>query len=252
MIARDEFFVGWAAGLAPGLRRFLLPIAVALVVGLPLLGLALGGAADDPAGIHFAEGPGQPTAADLPVAAQLVGVVLDGPEPLLHVAPDARHPRGRTLLLAGDGKLGPPAGLAALRGRIVAADGFVMRRGTIEMLVLTGMPALRDGAAETPIAEPLGRWRITGEICDGKCASGSMRPGVGLAHRACAALCLEGDVPAVFVATGPVAGHAFLLLADRDGGRPLPAVRNLIGRRVTLEGTVERRGTLLLFRAEAP
>jgi hypothetical protein len=54
------------------------------------------------------------------------------------------------------------------------------------------------------------------------------------------------------VPTQPVTGHAFLLLADRDGAAPLPRLRDLVGRRVTLEGAVERRGALLVFRAEAP
>jgi hypothetical protein len=79
-----------------------------------------------------------------------------------------------------------------------------------------------------------------------------MRPGIGRAHRACAVVCLDGEIPAVFVATHPVAGHAFLLLADRAGRAPMPAVRDMVGRRVTLEGVVERRGDLLVFSAERP
>lgn len=77
-----------------------------------------------------------------------------------------------------------------------------------------------------------------------------MRPGIGLAPRACAVVCLDGEIPAVSVATHPVAGHAVLLLADRAGRAPMPAVRAMVGRRVTLEGVVERRGDLLVFRAE--
>jgi hypothetical protein len=79
-----------------------------------------------------------------------------------------------------------------------------------------------------------------------------MRPGTGLAHRACATLCLDSEIPAVFVPTAPVAGHAVLLLADRAGRAGIPALRDAIGRRVTLEGEVERLGSLLVFRAEAP
>lgn len=253
MSARELFFIGWEARPAPGLRRFLLVAAVAVLLGLPLAGLVLGALAVDPAGAGFASVPGGPSLADLPQAASLRGLLLDGPVPLLHLPADAAHPRGRTLLLAGEGKTGGPFDAAAARGRLVQAEGFILRRGDIEMLVSDTPPALLEGTAPPPpVVEPLGRWRITGEICDGKCAAGGMRPGIGLGHRACATLCLDGDIPAVFVATHPVAGHAFLLLADAHGQSPLPAFRNEIGRRITLEGVVERRGDLLLFRADAP
>jgi hypothetical protein len=254
MSGRDAFFVGWAAALDAGLRRFLLPVAAGLLLGLPLLGLLLGAAATDPADARFGSVPGRIALADLPSEQALRGVLLDGPYPLLHLPADSAHPKGRTLLLSGDGKRGPALDMAALAGRYVAVEGFVLRRGSIEMLLLDGPPRViaEAPAAMLPSAEPLGRWRITGEICDGKCAAGAMRPGIGIGHRACATLCLDGALPAIFVATHPVAGHAFLLLADREGRAGLPAFRDLVAQRVTLEGAVERRGDLLVFRAEAP
>ena len=91
---------------------------------------------------------------------------------------------------------------------------------------------------------------MVGEICDGKCETGAMRPGNGLAHRACAILCLAGGVPPVFVTAGPVEGSGFLLLAGADGG-PIPAsLRALTALRVVIDGTLERRGDLLVFRAD--
>jgi hypothetical protein len=252
MSAAPPFFVGWARGLDPRLRRRLLPVATGLLAGLPLLGLVLGALAGDSAPRGFGTVPGQPAWADLPQAEALRGVVLDGPTPLLHLPPAPGHPQGRTLILSRDGKLGPGFDAAALTGREVAAEGFVLRRGTIEMLVIPAPPEPTGAAGAAPEPVALGRWRITGEICDGKCAAGGMRPGTGLAHRACATLCLDGDIPAVFVTARPVEGHAFLVLGTAAGGPALPAFRDLIGRRVTLEGQVERVGAALLFRAELP
>lgn len=252
MTADPPFFVGWARGLDARLRRVVLPVAAGLLLGLPLLGVALGALSADPEDARFATLPAAAPWADLPSAEGLRGAILDGPTPLLHLPPGPGHPRGRTLLLSGDGKVGPGFDAAALAGREVAAEGFVLRRGTIEMLVIPAPPVPTGAPAAAPPAEPLGRWRLTGEICDGTCAAGGMRPGTGLAHRACATLCLDGDIPAVFVTTAPVEGHAFLVLATATGGAPLPAFRDLIGRRVTLEGAVERRGAVLVFRAEGP
>jgi hypothetical protein len=239
-VREADFFIGWSPRLAPALGRFLLLCAATVLGGAVLLGLLLGGTADDPAGpdrVAPAEGP-----------LTLAGFLLARPAAILVVPPDAAHPRGQAVLLAGEGKHGADAAEA---GQLVTASGFGMARGSIAMLVLEALPAALPGSVPAPPVEKLGRWRITGEICDGKCAAGAMRPGSGLAHRACAVLCLDGGLPAVFVATAPVAGSGFLLLADADGGPPGPSLLARTGLRVTLEGEVERLADLLVFRVAA-
>jgi hypothetical protein len=145
----------------------------------------------------------------------------------------------------------------------VEATGFVIRRGDIEMLQLGGDPGLRPVGpppavvspamvprAVMPPPVPLGRWRLVGEICDGKCWTGAMRPGAGIAHRACAGLCLTGGLPPVLVTTGPVAGSSFLLLAGADGGPVTGGLARLAGLRIRLDGHIERRADLLVLRAD--
>jgi hypothetical protein len=130
--------------------------------------------------------------------------------------------------------------------------GSVLRRGAIQMLVVEGrgQPLDASSGLDPAMHEPLGRWRIAGEICDGKCYAGAMRPGSGLAHKACANLCLIGEIPAVFVTVDPVAGSRFLVLAGPEG-RPLPAdVYDWVGIPVELQGEVERIGNLLVLRLE--
>ena len=250
---RDEFFVGWSGQLGSATRRAILPAGLAALFGIPALGAMLGRKVDDPAGPDFASLPSGAALADLPIGMTATGLLLRGPYPLLHLPGDSNRPRGRTLFLSGDGKRGPDGITPEMYGHLIAVDGFVLRRGALEMLVTSTPPRLVDAPAPpAPAAEALGRWRVTGEICDGKCGAGAMRPGIGLAHRACATLCLDGDLPAVFVPSGPIADHPFLLLADRAGNSPMPAFRDLIGRRVTLEGEVERFGDLPILRAERP
>jgi hypothetical protein len=77
-----------------------------------------------------------------------------------------------------------------------------------------------------------------------------MRPGEGIAHRACANLCLTGGVPPVFVSTGAVAGERFLMMADAGGGPLTAAALAHTALLVEIEGEVERRGGLLVFRID--
>jgi hypothetical protein len=77
-----------------------------------------------------------------------------------------------------------------------------------------------------------------------------MRPGTGLAHKACANLCLAGGIPPVFVSSQAVEGSEFLLLAGPDGG-PLPGwLYDRTAVLLSIEGDIERRGDLLIFRVD--
>jgi len=246
MTGPAEFFVGWAASPPPRSRRFLARVGLGVVATAAAFGLGLGFAADDPAGPGFAEGRNLLPA--LVFEERVTGTLTVEPYPVLHLPPAPGLPRGRALLLAGDGKVGV-GDVAALAGQSVAIGGFALRRGDIEMLATGEAPDPAGPGVPVPV-ESLGRWRITGEICDGKCASGGMRPGIGLAHRACATLCLSGEVPAIFVATAPVEGSPYLLLAGPDGRANIAGFRPLIGQRVRLEGEVLRQGAMLIFRAD--
>ena len=129
----------------------------------------------------------------------------------------------------------------------------MIKRGDLDMLQVDGGPdglVAAEGAAPPAAATPLGTWRLTGEICDGKCYAGAMRPGRGLAHRGCAEICLIGGVPPVFVSTAPVEGASFLLMGHADGS---PVTADVLARVATLveaEGMIERRGDLLVFRVD--
>ncbi len=229
------FFIGWANHLPAPLRAPLFGFALLLLAGAAALGTLLSALTDDPGGGEFLFAEGAKT---------LQGVVTTRPYPVLHL------PDGRFVLLSGVGKTGVEAD-PALEGRGATATGVMLRRGEVEQMQVEppGLVA-RDGAAPLPAAEPLGRWRIAGEICDGKCWNGAMRPGVGVSHRACANLCLIGGVPPLFVAQRPLAGQSILLLGGAEGGPLPPPLLDWVGLRVTLEGAVERRGGLLVFLAD--
>lgn len=252
MSSRDEdpFFIGFAPP-PDALRPFLLGLAGGLILLFAALGWLLGAAQDDPGAGSFRFDWGRQT---------VVGVVDAHPYPVIHVlaSETERYAPGDAILLSGQGKRGVQDRAEALHGQVAVATGVGLRRGALDMIQArggaAGLAAPEDAAAAPAGALPtpvdLGRWRLTGEICDGKCLAGAMRPGAGLAHKACAVLCLDGGVPPVFVSTAPVEGEVFFLIGDARGG---PVPRDLLvwtAGLVTLEGRIERRGDLMVFLAD--
>lgn len=242
------FFIGWAAP-PKQLRGFLAAVAGILIVGFTGLALAIGAAKPDPGPAAFRFDWGRQT---------VEGILVAKPYPTVTVTKGSERVEvGRTLMLSGQGKRGVQARAGKLDGTLVEASGVILKRGALDLLQARGGEnGLKAVAADaphqsTPIAdEPLGRWRISGEICDGKCLAGAMRPGTGLAHKACANLCLYGGAPPVMVASEPVEGSQFLLLGDANGEPLGDGLYDLVARMVTLEGDLVRRGDLLIFMAD--
>ena len=214
--------------------------AIGLVLGFAVASFAISATQDDP-GRAFAPG------------VNLRGVIFAKPYPHLRTAPSKKYPQGRTLALSiRFGKRGVVPIAKRLNGQIVNVRGAVTRRGDTEMLQTTRR--IRKAKNQAPIAltktVDLGRWRLSGEVCDGKCLVGAMNPGRGLAHKACANLCIAGGVPPIFVTEKKVEGSQFMLLAGPDGG-PLPKkLYDKVGLFITVEGRLERRGNLLIFRVD--
>lgn len=234
---RDVFFTGWSGRSALPLAWFLGGLVVLILGGLGGLALALGVTVSDPGGGTFL---GDRT---------LSGTMVAAPYPVIVLDPDADHPLGHAVLLSGGGKRGVQAEAAPLDGKRVKAAGGMVMRGTIEMLLVADLVP-DEGEAIPPPREALGFWRLTGEICDGKCVIGVMHPGNGPAHKACANICVTGGVPPVLVTTAPVAGTRFLLMGD-PAGQALPeAVRDRTAIPIRMDGSIERMADLLVFRTD--
>jgi hypothetical protein len=248
--ASDEpFFIGWSGKLPGSLGRFYLVVGLLFVSLFALLGLALGSQVDNPAQNLFVGHSSSPQAKPLGWQGDqhFEGALTMRPYPLLHVAPSDGSGAQRTLLLSGYGKRGPEIVGSPTR---VSAMGGLLKRGDIDMLVMDDPPTELAREIKAPVAQPMGHWKAVGEICDGKCYPGGMTPGGGLSHRACAVVCLIGEIPAIFVVAEPVAGSSFLLLAGPDGGAMPNELRPYAAKPLELEGEVERLGSILIFRVD--
>ncbi|SDZ61646.1 hypothetical protein SAMN05444004_1352 [Jannaschia faecimaris] len=238
------FFVGYLPVPGP-LRGFLLLVSVLIFGVFFMAGVLIGGTQDAPAESGFRFDYGRQT---------VTGVIELTPYPLLRVTEgnDLIKP-GKTLMLTSAGKSGADARAKGLDGKLATASGVILQRGTMDMLQLRGGgQGLQAAEGDAPVleTEQLGRWKVAGEICDGKCLNGAMRPGRGLAHKACANICLIGGVPPVFVSTQPIEGTDFMLITGPDGTRLPDAAYDHVGQFITLEGDLERRGDILVLRID--
>jgi hypothetical protein len=242
-VSARPFFIGWAA-VPPGLRGFLALTAVVVLCAAAGVALAIAASQPDPGdgGVFGWED-------------DIAGVIVEEAYPLLYVTEATpRLPAGSVVVMSALNKAGVAERTRPFVGQAVTASGLYTRRGDVAMLQLRGAErgvAARDAAPEpVPPREALGRWRLVGEVCDGKCYAGAMRPGAGISHKACAALCLLGEVPPLFVLAEPFMGEEYLLITTPDGRPVGPETINLTGALIAAEGAVERLGTLLIFRLD--
>jgi hypothetical protein len=94
----------------------------------------------------------------------------------------------------------------------------------------------------------LGTVTLTGEIVDSKCYLGVMNPGQGKVHRDCAARCLSGGIPPIFVTSD---GHEQLLLVGMDGralGRD--ALGEFIAEPIQIQGELLESGSTQLLKVD--
>jgi len=231
------FFIGWAPRSARPLIPFLALVVALVIGGSAALALALGTRVNDPGGGQWAGNR------------EFVGVLIQHPYPVLITEPTPAYPDGHAVLLSGGGKRGVQEMTAAEAGARVRISGGMVQRGDLDMLFVDNVSPV-PGDAAAPRIESLGMWRVVGEICDGKCTAGAMRPGDGLAHKACANVCILGGVPPVLVVAGPVAGRTVLLMGDPSGKALPDGFRDHVGVRRRMEGTVIRVGDLLVFHTD--
>ena len=239
---QEPFFVGW--GKVPkALRLFLASCAVFLLVGFGVLAYGTSATQTDTRGGAFMG------------RTQVIGVLQEKPYPVLHVIKSPHFRVGDTILLSGNGKSGAVGQAAGMDGQIVQANGIRLDRGGLFGMQLrngkNGLKLAQDQDQSMDVeVTPLGRWKLQGEVCDGKCLGGAMRPGTGLAHKACADLCLLGDVAPVFVSSGPVDGSEFLLISDPSGDAVKSDVLDYTAIFIDVEGEVERHGGMLVFKMD--
>lgn len=172
------------------------------------------------------------------------GLLIEHPYPML-VTPN------KTLLVVSMGKRGAHDQLTGFFNTQVSISGYELQRDGRRMIELSPSSIRPILLAEqtlipTPELEIIDNEPHTfvGEMIDGKCYLGAMKPGDGFAHRACAVLCLKGGLPPMFAPDRPVP-DASLPLILYDGAAHIPEdLHAFVGCRVEFEARSAQIGTL--------
>ena len=244
----DEFYVGYLPAMPPGIARFVRARIVALLVLVVAAGAAFAAAQHTPATKFFEWGRPR----------TFVGMLETDPVPTLLV----RRP-GRTgedawsrYLLVAAGKHGASAAVAPLAGRWVQLEGSLLYREGRTMIELAegGVRAVEpEGGEAIPTLgapEALGEHTLAGEIVDSKCYLGAMEPGDTKPHRACAARCIAGGIPPVFLVRDADGRALYFLLVGARGEAVTEAALPYVAESMEITGQVERLGDLLVLKAD--
>ncbi len=247
--SQDDFFVGYLpvpANLSRWLRRMTL-LTLALVAA----------AAAVIAGMQRNPGEGVWT---IDQQEAWEGVLVARPYPMLRMT---RGGETRTILLVSEGKVGAGEQAGAFDGKAVRIRGTLVKRDGRHLVELVAEPdavALIGGAdavgknveAAKPAPAPWQRVELRGEIIDPKCYLGVMKPGEGKTHKACAALCLRGGIPPMFVSLGDTSERRYFLIVSESGGPAtgdeLESLIAHVGEAVRVKGETAAWGDVTLLK----
>ena len=144
-------------------------------------------------------------------------------------------------LIVEMGKRGAHERVAAFARQQVSVRGFLLERDGRRIIELAPDTAAIEslGPAALHASEPEQSQGqsvvLRGEIVDGKCYLGAMKPGDGVTHKACATLCIRGGLPPMLVTE--TSGRPEFRLLIIDGQVALPEdLLPLIAERVRVAG----------------
>lgn len=181
---------------------------------------------------------------------EFVGTLTRDPYPTLRVV---KNGTVKTYVVISDEKRGAEAALSKFAdGASIKLQGYEIERAAVGMIQLaaTDMSAANAEPVAEPAREIHGRVTLVGEIVDSKCWLGVMRPGDGHIHKACAALCIRGGIPPMFVTRGQNVPPVMLLTTADGSAVPPERILDHVADAVELSGIIEKRGDISVFKAD--
>lgn len=245
MTERDDFYIGYAP-VPPSVKRFLLWFVPVLVIGVLVLAVIV-------PKVHFDQAnPGKFTGGQ-----SFDGFLLAEPSPHLLV-PNTEAAEGdnspfKIYPLAGLNKMSPNPKVMENVGNWVNLKGLLVDRGNFAMVLAQSAELIDvpDGTSQLPDQTvSLGEFSLSGEILDGKCYPGVMKPGRTKTHRACAIRCISGGVPPIFLVHNNQGKTLHFLLSDLSGNAVNDRVLNMVADPIQITGEVIQYGDAFILKAD--
>jgi hypothetical protein len=239
----NDFYVGYLPEAPIALARFVRKVVI--VLGLLVMTAAVL--------VLVGQMPFANSAFEYGKVRSFEGIVVTRPVPTLlvlrpgDVGQQVKYSR---YLLVAPGKHGADDLVAGFDGKRVRLQGqLIYRQGGTMVEITPGSITVTDATPASPEAmQDLGSVTLTGEIVDSKCYLGVMNPGEGKVHRDCAARCISGGIPPLFVASD---GREQFLLVGLDGralGRDV--LREFVAEQITIEGERLQTGSMELLKID--
>lgn len=242
MTERDDFYIGYAP-LPPSVRRLFLwfiPVLILVILALAIIAPPL----------HF----DQANAGEIQGVEEFEGLLLAEPSPHLLVPnPEVPDEPFKVYPLSSTDKRAPRPAIMENAGSWVKLSGILIGRGRYSMLAARSAEVIAAPAGAVTLPDQtmsLGEFAIAGEIIDGKCYPGIMKPGRTKTHRACAIRCISGGVPPVFRTENGRGQSLYFLLSDLDGQAVNDRVLNMVADPIQITGEVLQYGDSFILKAD--
>jgi hypothetical protein len=241
----NDFYVGYLPKAPTALARFVRKVII--VLGLLALTAALV--------LVIGQKPFANSAFEYGKVRSFEGVVETRPFPTLLVERPGevgQQEKYSRYLLVAPGKHGADDLVTSFDGKQVRLQGQLIYRdgGTMVEIAPGSIAVIGSALAVQEATRDLGTVTVTGEIVDSKCYLGVMNPGQGKIHRDCAARCLSGGIPPIFITTDGITtdGHEQFLLVGPDGfALKRDALREFIAEPITIRGELLQKGASRLL-----
>ncbi len=237
----NDFYVGYLPKAPTALARFVRKVIIVLGLLAVIAALVL----------VVGQVPFASSAFEYGKVRSFEGVVVTQPFPTLLVARPGevgQPDKYSRYLLVAPGKHGADDLVAGFDGKLVRLQGQLIYRegGTMVEIAPASVTVIAPNPTVQETIRDLGFVTVSGEIVDSKCYLGVMNPGQGKVHRDCAARCLSGGIPPIFVTAD---GREQLLLVGLDGralGRD--ALREFIAEPITIHAELIQQGERRLLK----
>ncbi len=236
----SDFYIGYLPKAPTALKRFVRDLVVGL--GLLATGVVLV--------LVCAQNPFPKSTFEYGTIRSFEGAVVLHPYPSLGVqrpGETAKEEGYSHYLLVAPGKHGAESLLSSFDGKQVRLKGQLVFRDTGSMVeVVPGsIELIPRSTPPTELMRDLGPITLHGEIVDSKCYLGVMNPGNGKVHRDCAARCLSGGIPPIFItasAARPDGGNQYLLVGPDGLALANDVLREFVAEPITIHAELLLRG----------